>query len=63
MPHKFMTWFEKDSPNFTTSYGAIVNFYDSNSDSFMIEEIQTAYEQFKQGEEPISLYKSWSYVR
>ncbi len=63
MHNKFMAWFAKDSPNFTSGYGDIANFYDSESDVFMIMEIQTEYEEFKKGNEPSSLYFSWSHVR
>ena len=56
---EFMSWFEKDSPNFMNSYGRITKFYDRESDSFQIDEIQTAYEEFKKGETPSSLYFSW----
>lgn len=61
--NEFMQWFAKDSPNFTSGYGEISNFYDKESDSFLIDSIQTEYETFKRGEEPCSLYFSWSYVR
>ena len=63
MLNRFVDWFEKDSPNFTSGYGSVLGFYDKDSDTFHIEEIQTAYEQFKRGDEPNSLYMSWSYVR
>lgn len=63
MQHKFMEWFSKDCPNFTSGYGNIRNFYDSETDTFQIEEIQTEYETFKNGGEPCSLYFSWSHVR
>lgn len=56
---EFMSWFEKDSPNFTGWYGKVIGFYDSETDSFHIEEIQAAYEEFKKGEMPSSLYFSW----
>lgn len=59
MPSKFIAWFEKDSPNFITKFGDIKKFYDKQSDEFQIEEIQDAYELFKQGDEPNSLYYSW----
>lgn len=58
-----MEWFSKDCPNFTSGYGNILNFYDSETDTFQIEEIQTEYETFKNGGEPCSLYFSWSHVR
>lgn len=59
MLNDFITWFEKDSPNFVVKYGEARKFYDSQSDTFMITEIQEAYEEFKGGDEPNSLYWSW----
>ena len=57
--NKFIAWFEKDSPNFITKFGNIKNFYDKDADEFQIEEIQDAYEFFKQGDEPNTLYYLW----
>lgn len=59
MLNKFIAWFEKDSPNFITRFGDVKNFYNKQSDEFYIEEIQDAYELFKQSDEPNSLYYSW----
>lgn len=59
MPSKFIAWFEKDSPNFITKFGDVKKFYDKQSDEFQIEEIQDAYEIFKQGDEPNTLYYLW----
>lgn len=59
MLNNFILWFEKDSPNFTGWYGGVSGFYDKASDEFQIEEIQSAYEEFKRGETPSSLYFSW----
>lgn len=55
----FYAWFNNDSPNFINQYGDIKGFYDASSDSFMIEDIQIAYDQFKEGEEPNTLYYCW----
>lgn len=60
MLNDFIAWFEKDSPNFVVKYGEAKKFYDSQSDTFMITEIQEAYEEFKNGDEPNSLYYSWN---
>lgn len=60
MLNYFIAWFEKDSPNFVVKYGEAKKFYDSQSDTFMITEIQEAYEEFKGGDEPNSLYYSWN---
>lgn len=59
MLNNFVDWFEKDSPNFILAYGSVRGFYDKESDTFQIEEIQTAYEEMKKGDEPSSLYFSW----
>lgn len=60
MLNDFIAWFEKDSPNFVVKYGNAIKFYDSDSDTFMITEIQEAYDQFKGGDKhPNSLYYSW----
>lgn len=59
MLNKFIKWFEKDSPNFTVRYGEVLKFYDKGSDEFHIQEIQTAYNDFKKGKEPHSLYRIW----
>lgn len=59
MQNKFIAWFELDSPNFMRSYGDVRGFYDADNDVFLIEEIQTAYEDFKKGDEPSSLYYNW----
>lgn len=60
MLNDFIAWFEKDSPNFVVKYGEARKFYDSKSDTFMITEIQEAYEEFKGGDkEPMTLYYSW----
>lgn len=56
---KFIAWFEKDSPNFITKFGDVRKFYDTQSDEFHIQEIQDAYIDFKNGDEPNSLYYSW----
>lgn len=60
MLNDFIAWFEKDSPNFVVKYGEAKNFYDKQTDTFMITEIQEAYEEFKNGDEPVSLYHSWN---
>lgn len=60
MLNDFIKWFEHDSPNFVVKYGEAKKFYDSQSDTFMISEIQDAYEEFKGGYEPVSLYHSWN---
>lgn len=59
MLRKFIAWFEKDSPNFITKFGDVIKFYDGEADEFQIEEIQEAYTDFKNGDEPNSLYYSW----
>ena len=59
MLNKFLQWFESDSPNFINSYGKIMSFYDKESDSFQIEEINNAYIDFKKGEEPNTIYHCW----
>lgn len=60
MYKEFIAWFEKDSPNFVVKYGEAKKFYDKQTDSFMITEIQEAYESFKNGDSnPNSLYYSW----
>lgn len=57
--NEFYTWFNSDSPNFFNQYGDIRNFYDVEADIFYIEDIQIAYEQFKSGENPNTLYYCW----
>ena len=57
--NEFYAWFSNDSPNFINSYGKIMSFYDKESDSFQIEEINNAYIDFKNGEEPNTLYHCW----
>ena len=60
MLNDFIAWFEKDSPNFVVKYGESKKFYDKQTDTFMITEIQEAYEEFKGGDkEPMTLYYSW----
>lgn len=56
MPDKFMTWFEKEYPEFVNQFGNIKGFYDSSSDSFYIDEINDAYIAFKSGDEPMKMY-------
>ena len=57
--NEFYAWFSNDSPNFINSYGDIKSFYDAETDTFHIEDIQNAYDQFKNGEEPNTLYHCW----
>ena len=57
--NEFYAWFSNDSPNFFNQYGDIKSFYDAKADTFHIEDIQVAYEQFKLGEVPNSLYFVW----
>lgn len=57
--NEFYAWFNEDSPNFANQYGNIQNFYDKETDSFHIEDIQNAYEEFKLGEKPNTLYFVW----
>lgn len=52
----FMTWFEKEYPEFVNQFGQVKGFYDSELDEFQIEEIQDAYIARKKGEEPMPLY-------
>lgn len=52
----FITWFEKEYPEFVNQFGEVKNFYDSKSDEFMIEEIQDAYTDRKKGNEPMPMY-------
>lgn len=59
MLNKFIDWFEKDSPNFVVKFGDVIKFYDKQLDEFQIQEIQDAYEDFKNNEVPNSLYYSW----
>ena len=59
MLRKFISWFEKDSPNFITKFGDVIKFYDNESDEFQIEEIQEAYAEFKNGNELNTLYYLW----
>lgn len=56
---KFKNWLEQDSPNFIEKYGDIDDFYDKAKDEFLITEIQEAYEVFKTGEIPYTLYYLW----
>lgn len=60
MHDKFMQWFEKNYPEFGNSFGDIKNFYDKESDSFQIKEIDDAYREFLKGDEPMKLYFGWS---
>lgn len=57
--HKFIKWFSKDSPNFIVKFGDPKDFYDETKDEFLIVEIQEAYEVFKTGEIPYTLYYLW----
>lgn len=59
MLNDFVLWFENDSPNFVGRFGKVMSFYDKQSDQFQIQEIQDAYEFFKMGCVPNSLYHSW----
>ena len=52
----FITWFEKEYPEFINQFGEVKNFYDHEIDEFMIEEIQDAYLSKKKGEEPMPMY-------
>lgn len=56
---KFKNWLQQDSPNFIENYGDIDDFYDKEKDEFLITEIQEAYEVFKTGEIPYTLYFLW----
>lgn len=44
---KFIQWYESKYPEFVNRYGALKRLYDSDLDSFFIEEINDAYEEFK----------------
>ena len=57
--HKFIKWFSKDNPNFIVKFGDPSDFYDKEKDEFLITEIQEAYEVFKTGEIPYTLYYLW----
>ncbi len=59
MLNKFIQWFEDDSPNFVVRYGEVLKFYDKELDEFHIQEIQTAYNDFKKEKEPHRLYRVW----
>lgn len=59
MLNEFTDWFDKDSPNFNGKYGSLMSFYDKQADEFQIQEIQDAYEQFKNGEVPNGLFLLW----
>lgn len=59
MLNEFVLWFESDSPNFVGMFGKVISFYDKQLDQFQIQEIQDAYESFKMGFTPSSLYHSW----
>lgn len=52
----FITWFEKEYPEFINQFGQVKGFYDPELDEFQIEEIQDAYISRKKGEEPMPLY-------
>ena len=52
----FITWFEKEYPDFVNQFGEVKNFYDQISDEFMIEEIQDAYNCRKMDGEPMPMY-------
>lgn len=52
----FITWFEKEYPEFVNQFGQVKGFYDPALDEFQIEEIQDAYISRKKGEEPMPLY-------
>lgn len=52
----FITWFEKEYPEFVNQFGEVKNFYDHESDEFMIEEIQDAYVSKNTGEDPMPMY-------
>ena len=56
---KFKNWLEQDSPNFIVKFGDPSDFYDKAKDEFSITEIQEAYEVFKTGETPYTLYYLW----
>lgn len=55
----FKNWLQQDSQNFIEKYGDIDDFYDKEKDEFSITEIQEAYEVFKNGEIPYTLYYLW----
>ncbi|MBL4061958.1 hypothetical protein [Acinetobacter baumannii] len=46
---KFIQWYESKCPEFVNRYGALKRLYDSDLDSFFIEEIDELYKEFKQG--------------
>ena len=56
---EFKNWLQQDSPNFIEKYGDPKEFYDEAKDEFLITEIQEAYEVFKTGEIPYTLYYLW----
>lgn len=49
MPNEFMGWFNQNYPQFYNTFGKIEDFYDKDSDSFHIQEIDDAYLEFKSG--------------
>ena len=55
----FKNQLEQDSPNFIEKYGDPSDFYEKEKDEFLITEIQEAYEVFKTGEIPYTLYYLW----
>lgn len=56
----FINWFEKKHPEFINQFGKVSNFFDSDLDEFQIEEIQDAYIEHKNGDEPMNMYFGWS---
>lgn len=52
----FITWFEKEYPEFVNQYGRVQSFYDPENDEFQIEEIQEAYVSKKNGDDPMPMY-------
>ena len=56
----FMNWFENEYPEFINQFGEVSNFFDSNLDVFQIKEIQDAYIEYKDNQEPMKMYFGWS---
>lgn len=63
MPNEFMGWFNSEYPQFYNTFGYIERYYDAENDEFLIEEINDAYNEFKNGvptKDIMPMYFSWN---
>lgn len=63
MLNEFVEWFEDEHPQFKSTFGDAMEFYDKEKDEFYIEEVNDAYCEYKSGvplENTTPMFFAWS---